>query len=111
MNHAVMTYLFETCNQIKQFTSSSILEDHEYLALSVNELKQLDCVRIVESSQDFKLSLYLFKNTKLTDLLLVENLDCYLMTSLLMIRHYRREKSMLSKYFVVHVHSWCNGLN
>ena len=84
-----MTYLFEACNEVKQFTTCSVLQDHEDLALGVDELKQLDGVRIVESSKNFELSLNFLEDTELADLLFVQYFYGDFVTRLLMICHYR----------------------
>jgi hypothetical protein len=66
---------FSPSNQVEEFPASCVLKDHEDLGLCVNELKQLNSMRVVEPTQDLQLSLDLFEDSVLANFLLVQNLN------------------------------------
>jgi len=80
--------LFPSRNQVEQLSTSRVFENHEYLRLRIDEFKQFNGVRVVESTENLQLSLYFFKNTILSYFLLVKNLDRHFMSSLLMESHF-----------------------
>ena len=90
---------FSASNKIKELTTGCVLKDHEYFGLGVNKLKKFDGVRIVESPQNFQLSLYFLKDTKLANFLLVKDLDSHLVTGLFMERHLDFSKCTGPKIF------------
>lgn len=83
----IYTYLLAASDKIEEFATGGIFEDHEYLRLSVDELEQLDGVRIVESAQNLKFPLDFFENAILPNFLLVEDFDRNFVTGLLMKSH------------------------
>lgn len=54
---------------------------------------------IVETTQNFQLALHLFKNSKLADLLLIQDLDSDLVPRLLMKGHPNFSKCTISQVF------------
>ena len=93
MNQILKTYLFSSCDEVKKFTSGCIFKDHENLRLGVDEFKQLNCMRVVKSSQYFKFALNFFEDSVLSDLFLIQDFDSNFVTGLLVKCHY--EKQML----------------
>lgn len=82
------TYLLATSDKIEQFTARGVLQNHKNLRLRVDELEQFDRVRVIETPQNFQLSLNLFEDSILSDFLLVENFDRDLVPGLLVKGHY-----------------------
>ena len=83
----VLTYLLSTGDEIEQLSASRILKHHKNFRLSINKLKKLNNMWVIESAQNFQFSFDLLENSVLANFLFVQNFDGHFVPCLLVESH------------------------
>ena len=86
---SLVTYLFFSLDQVKQFPLFSILEYYEDVTAGIDELKVLDNVWVIEAAQHLDLPFDFLKDALELNLTLVQNFYRHFMTSKLIYSNYR----------------------
>lgn len=96
-SYKIVTYFFLASNVVKEFSTRSILYDHEYVGNCINKLIVFYDMRVVEQSEYFDLTFNFLKYILLLNLLFVHDFDCYLVTGEFMLPHYKYKVNHTSK--------------